>query len=445
MSDLERIPELPAARRGKEILRLPPEQDVPLTRRVRALIDTPGFRRLADVTQLGLVSLVYPGARHTRFEHSLGVFRLALQFLQQLAADERFAAAVDRPTAELFLAAALLHDVGHWPYCHPIEDLRLPGIPHHEEFAAEYLLHGELADILRERWDIEPADLVNLLVRPRSDRGGRIVQSLLSGPIDVDKMDYLSRDSLHAGVPYGRHFDQPRLIRSLCLNQAGDKLAISEKGKTAAELMVFARYVMFSEVYWHHGVRSATVMFQHAFARLHARLDPPRLLRLGEHDFVRTLQAVGDPVAGELLDGLFGPKRRLHKRVAQFGALEGTEVFAALSHQPFERLRRCSELLAERLTAELGQPVRPHEILLDAPPKGLEVQFKVDVHLTKANVWRPLESLAPVVGALAHRQFDHFVKRVRLFAHPRLAPRLAQLPDLTAHLLAAADEARAAE
>ncbi len=77
---------------------------------------------------------------------------------------------------------------------------------------------------------------------------------MLSGPIDIDKMDYLFRDSLHAGVPYGRHFDQQRLLGSLSLNQAGDGLAVTDKGKTAAELMVFARYVMFSEVYWHHGV-----------------------------------------------------------------------------------------------------------------------------------------------------------------------------------------------
>ena len=83
-----------------------------------------------------------------------------------------------------------------------------------------------------------------------------ILGSMLSGPIDIDKMDYLVRDSLHAGVPYGRNFDQGRLIGSLCLNEAGDGLAISRKGQTAAEMMVFARYVMFSEVYWHHGVRA---------------------------------------------------------------------------------------------------------------------------------------------------------------------------------------------
>ena len=99
----------------------------------------------------------------------------------------------------------------------------------------------------------------------------RILGSILSGPIDVDKIDYLMRDSLHAGVPYGQHFDRRRLIGSLCLNEAGDALAITDKGKTAAEMMVFARYVMFSEVYWHHAVRSATAMLQRAFYLLRER------------------------------------------------------------------------------------------------------------------------------------------------------------------------------
>src|SRR6187200_844599 len=135
MSKIGDIPEVAGldARRG--LVRIPPELDVPLTPRVRQIIDTREFRRLAQVSQLGMVSLVYPAATHSRFEHSLGVYRLGLLFLKQLAHDERFAAAVSPASAEVFIVAALLHDLGHWPFCHPIEDLRLPGVPHHELFA----------------------------------------------------------------------------------------------------------------------------------------------------------------------------------------------------------------------------------------------------------------------------------------------------------------------
>ena len=106
---------------------------------------------------MGLVSLVYPAAIHTRFEHSLGVYRLALLYLKQLAHDERFAAAVAAEAAEIFLAAALLHDLGHWPFCHPIEDIELPGVPSHELFANSFLLEGEIGDVLRHDWDVQAA------------------------------------------------------------------------------------------------------------------------------------------------------------------------------------------------------------------------------------------------------------------------------------------------
>ena len=136
----------------------------------------------------------------------------------------------------------------------------------------------------------------------------RMLASMLSGPIDIDKMDYLARDSLHAGVPYGRNFDQQRLIGSLCLNAAGDGLAITDKGKTAAEMMVFARYVMFSEVYWHHGVRAATAMLQRAFYLLHGDARPGRTVSTDRRADDRRLCAGGRRrTRGELLDGLFGP------------------------------------------------------------------------------------------------------------------------------------------
>src|SRR4029077_17064936 len=131
--------------------------------RVRRLIDSAPFRRLAQISQLGLVRLIYPGATHTRQEHSLGVFLAAIEYLDRLAADERFAAAISAKDAELLLAAALLHDVGHWPFGHPIEDLDLPEIPEHEELALRDLQSDEIADILRDDWQLDPSDIANLV------------------------------------------------------------------------------------------------------------------------------------------------------------------------------------------------------------------------------------------------------------------------------------------
>ncbi len=431
MSSINDIPEVAGLHTRRAMVRIPPEIDVPLTERVRLLIDSADFRRLANIRQLGLVALVYPAALHTRFEHALGVYRLALLYLRQLAHDERFTETVDRAAAERFIVAALLHDLGHWPYCHPIEDLHLTTVPRHELFANSFLLEGEIADVLREHWSLQPRDVVAMLSEPPRDDASRILQSMLSGPIDIDKMDYLARDSLHAGVPYGRHFDQGRLLGGLCLNAAGSGLAITEKAKTAAELMVFARYVMFSEVYWHHAVRSATAMLQRAFFEIHEDLDLDLLFRQTDEPFIAQLRSAGrGPAADELLDGLFGPSRRLYKRVVEYSLFQEPETYRRLARKPYPWLVELAQRLATLASTKLGRVVAPHEILIDAPPVEREVEFDVEVYYPKEDTYRRFEEVSPVVRTLAREQFDDYVKRVRLLAHPRVAADLRSLRTL---------------
>jgi len=421
MDTIGDIPEIQGLDARQHLIRIPHELDVPLTPRVRQIIDTADFRRLARISQLGLVSLIYPAAHHTRFEHSLGVYRMALLYLKRLSYDPRFAEVVTRRDAEKFIVGALLHDLGHWPFCHPIEDVRLSGVPDHELFANSFLLEGEISDALREDWNIHPREVVALLSEKQRDPGGRILQSMLSGPIDVDKMDYLYRDSLHAGVPYGQHFDQQRLIGSLCLNEAGDGLAITDKGRTAAEMMVFARYVMFSEVYWHHAVRSATAMLQRAFYLLYNELDLDALFRLTEQGWIEELsEAAARGPASELLVGLFGPVRHLYKRLAQYSYFQQREIYEQLARRPYPWLAACGDEFANLISRRVGRRVAPHEILLDAPPVGLEVEFDIEVCFPKERCYRALGDISPVVRTLARKQFDDFVKRVRIFAHPDL-------------------------
>jgi len=437
------IPELARLDADRGLVRIPMEQDVPFTSRVRAIVDTAAFQRLAHVTQLGLASRVYPGATHTRFEHALGVFHNTLKYLWQLGKDARFTALVDAHHAEVLLAAALLHDLGHWPFCHPIEDMDLPDLPPHEEFAAEFLADGgELAEVLRTEWKLEPEEVLTVLAPALDSQLStldsptlRLLRSILSGPIDVDKMDYLDRDSLHCGVPYGRNFDKSRLIQSLVVNAAGDGLAITSKGKTAAELMVFARYVMFSEVYWHHAVRSATAMFARAFYDIHRRLDLREFFQKREPESIATLrrEAAGTNLE-RLTEGIFGPKRSLYKRVREFSHYQSRDMYDRLARRPYAWLVQFAGELAERLSATLRHPVEPTDLIIDAPPPHREIEFAVEIFFPKEDLYRPLKEVSPVIDALAYRQFDDYVKRVRVFAHPAIAAELQSLPEFAVML-----------
>lgn len=419
---LDDIPEVARLGPGQGLIRLPFGQDVPFTSRVRALVDTAAFQRLRQISQLGLATAVYPGATHSRFEHALGVFHNAIQYLYQLGRDDRFARSFDRHSAEVLLCASLLHDVGHWPLCHPIEDMEIEGLPSHEAFALEVLSEDEeLTAALRTQWNVEPAEVIEVLVGDSDSPALRLMRSILSGPIDIDKLDYLDRDSLHAGVPYGRNFDKNRLISSLVLNEAGDGLAITAKGKTAAELMVFARYVMFSEVYWHHAVRSATAMFARAFYELRDRLDLSKFLRGTEHEATNELCWHATGTAWQpLADGVFGRKRLLYKQVAEWGPLNSATLYTSIARRPYSDLVKLSEVIAHELGKSGLGSVSPADVLIDAPPPGREIEFRVDIFYPKENRYRPLDAVSPVTEALARRQFDDAVKRVRVFVHPRL-------------------------
>ena len=419
------LAELKSSRRAGQLVRVPPEMDVPVTKRVLNLIDTPAFQRLAELAQLGLVTRVYPGARHTRFEHSLGVYRLALVALEQLAGDEQFSDSVSQADAALLVLAALLHDVGHWPYCHPIEDMRLAPVQRHEENARQLITSGSIAAAIERDWHIDPQVVADLIAPSKrveqaaSSVGLALVRGLLSGPIDIDKLDYLQRDSLHAGVPYGRNFDQRRLLSSMCVGPTGRDIGITVKGKTAAEMMVFSRYVMFSEVYWHHAVRSGTAMLQRLVFELGQSAEPEQWLLWGDAQMHEQLLRVSQPhehLRG-LAHGLFGRERQLYKRLLEFNFTENPQAHRALARRSYADLVACAGRLAERLSRHTSRPLKATDILIDAPPVKLEVQFKLSVKLGEGE-YQSLDTVSPVVHALATEQFDNYVKRVHVFIAP---------------------------
>src|SRR6185295_3222035 len=160
----------------------------------------------------------------------------------------------DRAIAQ---AAALLHDVGHYPFSHALEEI---GALHHEEVARPLILSGRVADILGATLGRDAPARILALIRGTSDSP---LQGLISGSLDLDKIEYLKRDALMCGVPYGE-IDVDRLLNSLVLvdEPATSRrvIGVLEKGLSALESLLFAKYQMYRNVYWHHAVRSTTAM-----------------------------------------------------------------------------------------------------------------------------------------------------------------------------------------
>lgn len=225
-----------------------------------ALINSRPVQRLRYIRQLGLTRMVFPGAEHSRFSHALGAMELAGRVYDALAAESggllpSGPAALER---RLVRVAALLHDIGHAPFSHSAEELFEGGIDH-EEMTRRLIAHREIGRILGELGDgLTPERLASVLSGGRAGDGerasvDRLLGQVISGELDVDKMDYLLRDSLFCGVRYGT-YDLERLLDTMMPLQEPATgswvIGVDEGGVHALEALVLARYYMFTQVYF---------------------------------------------------------------------------------------------------------------------------------------------------------------------------------------------------
>lgn len=226
---------------------------------VFALIQSPEFQRLRRIRQLGTSFISYPGAEHTRFAHSLGVYHLMLRVLKHLS--DRGRAAVSPEEQVLCCCAALLHDIGHGPFSHLFE--KLTGT-RHERWVERIITSPEstVYQILAERnWDW-PARIASMITG--TWEGPPFLKELISSQLDVDRMDYLLRDSKMCGVTYGQ-FDIERLIQTLTV--VNGHLVLTEKGVHSAEEFLLARYFMYWNVYFHKATRSIETILEKMLGR----------------------------------------------------------------------------------------------------------------------------------------------------------------------------------
>ena len=299
--------------------------------------------------QLGLAFLVYPGASHSRFEHALGAYHLARRALALLEERGDLAGIGERERCDVRMAA-LLHDIGHYPFSHALEEI---GALNHEEVAGPLICESPVADILRRELDPDAPDRIMTLIR---GHGSNPLQGLISGSLDLDKIEYLRRDAHMCGVPYGE-IDADRLMNAMVV--LSGRIGIQEKGLSAVESLLFAKYQMYRNVYWHHAVRSATAMYKRLVSdALDAgSLTADRLAGFTDEGLLLGLEAKGGHA---LLRAL--RERRLYKRVLEIPSndLNGTGDWLA---EDWKRAVQVENDLARSVGVAAG------EILIDYPAK----------------------------------------------------------------------------
>ena len=349
----------------------------------KAFIDTPQVQRLRWIKQLGLANLVYPGANHTRFEHSLGVYHLAGVLAEHLSLEE-----ADRKKVK---ASALLHDVGHGPLSHATEVALSPYLRKGHTDIRDILRTGELKEVLNT-YGLLPQEIQSLV------NGEGPLGQVVSSEIDVDRMDYLMRDSHYTGVAYGV-IDLPRLLQRMRLK--GSHLVVDSGGVQAATSLLISRLLMHPSVYYHHVSRISESMVA---AGIRSMIDDGvrKAEEIKAMDDMRlfTSMAEAGGYAGEM--ALRIKSRKLLKRA----------VYVGLEEIGGSRPKGAERRIAREVAEEAG--VDPEYVLVDNPqlPDAPEGDFLVLTtgdpkdyddsgnNTSNASDARPLRDISPLVAML---------------------------------------------
>ncbi|GAB3665947.1 HD domain-containing protein [Halopiger thermotolerans] len=359
----------------------------------RDLLDTPLVQRLRGISQLGTVSLVYPSANHTRFEHSLGVYHLACKALEQLGIEGR--------RADRVQAAALLHDVGHGPFSHNLESLTHRRTGRYHDDVDDLLVDGTVGDVLRDH-DLDPERIAGLIAGE-----GRFGQ-LVSGELDVDRMDYLVRDAHHTGVPYGT-IDHERLVRELTF--VDGELVLDEGNVQAAESLLVARALMNPTVYSHSVARISKAMLRRAAERLLERtdLDAETLQRMDDADLIVALRSCEETQEfSRRLD-----ERDLYKRAVW---AEIDDVPGGVIESDHESVREFEREIADRAAVD------QEYVILDIPSRPSMTESTTRV-MVNGDI-RRLGQQSPLVEALRAAQYSQW--RLGVYSPPEIRERVGR-------------------
>ena len=407
---------------------------IPLGPREEKLIGTAPFLRLQKIKQLGFVYRIWPGATHTRYEHSLGCYNLAVRALRSLL-QHGSAGGLDGvaiSSIQTLVVAALLHDIGHYPFSHTLEELGYP-IIEHEKVGRSIIENSEIAPILERDYHLSPERVADFIDPPKTKAlpaDDELLNSLLSGALDVDKLDYLPRDARACNVPYGG-VDVARLQESLRIHpnvQGQRRVVVTHKGISPLHSLLHARQEMFDNIYWHHTSRAFQVMLMRAVqeALLYGALQPEHLVGLDDASLLSLLAGEHMPTSSRVLAGDL-EVRRPYKGILEISRLAGRffSRLEALFWNPARR-RHIEQALSAELARTLEIDIADYELLLDVPRPE---KWEMDVWVTFANPPVGMGSLVTWVQATGLQpddlaRYEQHQRRIRVVVAERLRPPL---------------------
>ncbi|PWL07717.1 HD domain-containing protein [Methanosphaera cuniculi] len=339
------------------------------------ILDTVEMQRLRRIKQLGFTNLIYPGANHTRFEHSIGTLFLADKLAKRLGFDSEI--------QQLLRICGLLHDIGHAPFSHVTER----ALKHkHETVTKQIIKNSSITDKLSQKFDPK---LVMNIVDGKTSYG-----KIISGDLDVDRMDYLKRDSYYTGVAYGV-IDTERLIYSLTYDN--NELLLSSKGVQAAESTLLARYFMYPTVYQHHTTRIVNGMFRVAIkSMLNDNVIKEDELRYLDDGELINITRNTKGIAQQTIQNI--DTRHLYKKTDTIPLTEITNPEKVVNIDE-KYLREAEVEIAEKLD------INPECVILDVPE---ELSFKkMNTKVQTHNGLKPLNEVSPIIESLKKAQYKY--------------------------------------
>ena len=389
-----------------------------LSEAFRKIIQTREFQQLSRIKQLGPSYLVYPGATHSRLSHSLGVFHIASRLIQHFIRRNK-TIPITLEGTKAFLAAALLHDLGHFPFTHSLKELSLKP---HEQLTSEIILSSPIKDILKKEMRVDPRLCAAIIDEQQIiDQNMDIDQinffrKILSGPIDPDKLDYLNRDAYFCGIPYG--FQDVDYILSVLEPDPMHGFVIERDSLSVIEGLLFSKYLMYRAVYWHRSVRTATGMIKKALycALREGEIQSEELYGLDDDSFYLN----------------FGNKH--NTALSLIRAVYNRELFSTIITLDFDAdnpAHSALEDLAERSKTEdsirasleesLGMSIMDSEIIVDIPEN---ISFEADIMIRDGEKIEKYASTPSVFTSEVIDQFIRSLRKIRVAVSGKIAEKI---------------------